>query len=89
MPTFPFPPIFSGNLKGNEMNDEPTAVQINMFPTDAGLSLHVYSEYDAENRTCKEIAKFVVPWHEVGALSDRMERSEAAHIEVVSGKKPF
>lgn len=71
------------------MNDEPTAVQINMFPTDAGLSLHVYSEYDAENRTCKEIAKFVVPWHEVGALSDRMERSEAAHIEVVSGKKPF
>ena len=71
------------------MNDEPIAAQINMFPTDAGLSLHVYSHYDMDSRECVEIAKFTIPWHEVGALSDRIEKAETAHVEVASGLKPF
>ena len=36
-----------------------------------------------------EIASFLIPWHQLGALVDRMERSEQSHVDVLAGISPF
>lgn len=61
------------------------ADQINLFPTDAGLLLRAYSQSDGDT----EIASFVIPWHEVGSLIDRVESIETSHIDVLAGISPF
>jgi hypothetical protein len=66
-------------------NTDTVAEQINMFPTDAGLRLRVYSQYDMNARSCTEIASFVIPWHQLGALVDRIESTEKHHIDDVLG----
>lgn len=63
----------------------PIAEQINLFPTAAGLSMRVYSQYDIEARSCTEVASFVIPWHQLGALVDRIESTEKHHIDDVLG----
>jgi hypothetical protein len=61
------------------------ADQINLFPTDAGLVLRAYSLSDADT----EITSFVIPWHEVGSLIDRMGHVETSHVDVLAGISPF
>lgn len=70
-------------------NIDTVAEQINLFPTDAGLRLQVYSQYDMDTRSCTEIASFLIPWHQLGALVDRMERSDKSHVDVLAGISPF
>lgn len=70
-------------------NTDTVAKQINLFPTDAGLCLRVYSQYDIDVRSCTEIASFVIPWHQLGDLVDRMERSEKSHVDVLAGISPY
>lgn len=65
------------------------AVQINHFPDDNGLRVVPFSRYDLENRIATQIGSFVIPWHELHDVIDRMERIEKSKLDVDSGAEPF
>jgi hypothetical protein len=73
------------------MNDisVPVAVQINLFPHKDGLMVVPFSEYDVEARTSKEVGRFVIPWHELHGIIDRMELLEKGKLDVDIGAEPF
>lgn len=59
----------------------PIAVQINIFPEERGLVVVPFSKYDAEGRTAEEIGRFVIPWHELAGVIERMERTERFKLD--------
>lgn len=60
---------------------DPVAVQINLFPGEFGLVVVPFSEYDAEARIAQEIGRFVIPWHELAGVIERMERTERFKLD--------
>lgn len=63
----------------------PTAVQINLHPSENGLKVVPFSHYDDTNRTSTEIGSFVIPWHELDYVIYRMRLVEQHHMEDKSG----
>lgn len=47
-----------------------------------------FSEYDDQARTATEIGRFVIPWHELHDILDRMELIEKHKLDVDSGAAP-
>ncbi len=67
----------------------PAAVQINLFPKKEGLLVVPFSEYDVNAETSKEVGRFVIPWHELHDIIDRMENIEKWKLNVDIGAEPF
>lgn len=70
-------------------NAAPIAVQINLFPKDEGLMVVPFSAYDANTETSTKIGSFVIPWHELHNIIDRMESIEQGKLNVDIGAEPF
>lgn len=68
---------------------DPIAVQINLFPDDLGLIVVPFSHYDVQARVATEIARFIIPWHELAGVIERMERIERSKIDDDLGNGPF
>lgn len=62
-------------------SSSPIAVQINLFPEERGIVVVPFSSYDAKERTAEEIGRFVIPWHELAGVIERMERTERFKLD--------
>lgn len=65
------------------------AVHINIFDKDDGILIVPFSQYDEANRTCTEIGRFLIPWHELHDVIERLERIEKMKIDRDCGNGPF
>lgn len=70
-------------------HDAPVAVQINLSPTDGGILVIPFSSYDMNERTCTEICRFVIPWHEWQGITERMASIEQGQIDLDAGVSDF
>lgn len=70
-------------------NPAPVAVQINLFSRKDGLEVVPFSAYDMEAETSTEVGRFVIPWHELHGIIDRMELLEKGKLDVDIGAEPF
>lgn len=70
-------------------NSAPVAVQINLFPMEDGLMVVPFSSYDVNTETSTEVGRFVIPWHELHGIIDRMELIEKGKLDVDIGAEPF
>jgi len=73
----------------SDPNNSPIAVQINLHPTESGLLVRPFSVNDGEFKETAEIGEFVIPWHELPGLIERMEQLEKYKLDVDSGAEPF
>ena len=67
----------------------PVAVQINLFPKENGLMVVPFSTYDVNTETATEVGRFVISWHELHGIIDRMELTEKWKLDVDIGAEPF
>lgn len=70
-------------------NCAPVAVQINLFQHKDGLMVVPFSAYGDNAQTSTEVGRFVIPWHELHDIIDRMERIEKGKLDVDIGAEPF
>lgn len=72
-----------------KISSYPVAVQTNLFPKEDGLLVVPFSQYGDTEITCIEIGKFLIPWHELADLIERMERIEKSKLDIDSGNAEF
>ena len=48
-----------------------------------------FSTYDVNTETATEVGRFVIPWHELHGIIDRMELTEKWKLDVDIGAEPF
>jgi hypothetical protein len=48
-----------------------------------------FSTYDVNAETATEVGRFVIPWHELHGIIDRMELIEKGKLDVDIGAEPF
>jgi hypothetical protein len=70
-------------------NCAPVAVQINLSPKENGLMVVPFSAYDVNAETATEVGRFVIPWHELHGIIDRMELIEKGKLDADIGAEPF
>lgn len=70
-------------------NCAPVADQISLFPQKDGLKVVAFSPYGDSEQTSTVVGRFVIPWHELHDIIDRMERLEKIKLDVGIGASPF
>lgn len=67
----------------------PIAVQVNLINSDLGIEVVPFSEYDVDRRVATEIGRFIIPWHQVADIWDRMQSIEKSKVERDAGISEF